>query len=532
MSGSVVAWWRDGVIYQVYCRSFADSDGDGVGDLEGVVGRLDYLESLGVAGIWLSPVTTSPGADWGYDVSDYYEIQPELGSMDTFDGLVAKARAKGIRVIMDIVPNHTSIEHPWFVDSRSSRSSGKRDWYVWADPKPDGGPPNNWASSTGGPGWSFDDRTGQYYLHNHLAEQPDLNWWNPDVRSAFDDVMRFWFDRGVAGFRVDVCNILIKDLELRDNPPATEEDDLDVQLMGQRPVYNCNRPEVHDVLRPFRVLADSYDPPRVLIGETPVPVEDLVRYYGDGTDELNMAFNFPFITSELHAQKMRKIVEDAERLAPEGAWPAWTGSNHDMGRLATRWAGGEPLKVRVALMMLFMLRGTPVIYQGDEIGLTDTELARADLRDPLGVMYWPAYAGRDACRTPMHWSASPGGGFTRPGTKPWLPLGDLSINVADQTDDPASVLNFVRDLVALRAGSPDLRSGAYMTLEDESLDGNVWAFSRGESHTVVLNLGDTKVECEGFEGTIRIATCRSRERQRISGLLELGPWEGVVLSAG
>ncbi|MGH9019061.1 MAG: alpha-amylase family glycosyl hydrolase, partial [Acidimicrobiales bacterium] len=280
-------WWRTAVLYQIYPRSFADSNDDGNGDIPGIIDHLDHLAWLGIDGIWLSPVTVSANADWGYDVADFCAVQSDLGTMADVDRLIDEAGRRDMRVLLDLVPNHTSVEHPWFVESRSSPRAGRRDWYVWADARPDGTPPNNWVSSFGGPAWTLDPTTGQYYLHNHLADQPDLNWWNDDVRAAFDEVMGFWLGRGVAGFRIDVCNIIIKDAELRDNPPATEDDDFEAQLFGQRPVYNGNRPEVHEVLRRWRTLVDAYDEPRVLIGETPVAVEALTAYYGNGHDELH-----------------------------------------------------------------------------------------------------------------------------------------------------------------------------------------------------------------------------------------------------
>ena len=456
------SWWKPGVLYQIYPRSFADSNSDGVGDLRGIIDRIDYLQWLGVDAVWMSPITVSPNADWGYDVADFRSVDPELGTMADFEELLDVAHERGIRVLLDFVPNHTSDQHPWFVDARASRTAPFRDWYVWADPKPDGSPPNNWVSSFGGPAWTLDDRTGQYYLHNHLSEQPDLNWWNEDLRDEFDDLLRFWFDRGVDGFRIDVCNVIVKDAELRDNPPSTEDDPLDVQLFGQRPVYNANRPEVHDVLRRWRTIADSYDPPRVLLGETPVDdLAELGRYYGVDLDELQLAFNFPFINAPFDAATMPDLVARIETALPPGAWPAWTGSNHDMSRFATRWAHDDPRRVRAALLMLLTLRGTPVLYQGDEMGLGDTTLEQPDLRDPLGVRYWPAYAGRDAMRTPMHWRKGPGGGFTDAGVRPWLPMGDTGCNVEDQREDPSSILNLARDLVARRAARPDLCLGAY-----------------------------------------------------------------------
>jgi alpha-glucosidase len=523
-------WWKAGVLYQIYPRSFADSNGDGVGDLPGIIDHLDHLAWLGIDGIWLSPVTLSPNADWGYDVADFYAVQPDLGTADDLDRLIGEARRRGLRVLMDLVPNHTSVEHPWFVDSRSSRDSRHRSWYVWADPKPGGGPPNNWVSSFGGPAWTLDDTTGQYYLHNHLVDQPDLNWWNEEVRQAFDGIMTYWLDRGVSGFRIDVCNIIIKDALLRDNPPATEADPLDVQLFGQRPVYNGNRPEVHEVIRRWRALVDRY-PDSVLVGETPVePVEALAAYYGNGHDELHLAFNFPFISAPLAADEMRTIVEDVERVLPEGAWPVWTGSNHDMSRFASRWAGGHPARARVALVMLLCLRGTPVLYQGDEIGLPDAELTQDDLRDPLGVLYWPAYAGRDGMRTPMPWRDAPGGGFTEAGVAPWLPLGDLSAcNVDEQRSDPDSMLHLARDLLAWRKDHPDLRTGRYRTVEATP---GTWAWTRGRRVTVAATLSDAPGTVDGVVGTVRVATDRSRLGQAVDGTLELDGWEAVVVEGG
>ena len=525
-SGTDQPWWVSGVLYQVYPRSFADSNGDGMGDLPGIIEHLDHLAWLGVDGLWLSPVTRSPNRDWGYDVSDFCGIEPDFGTMEDVDRLIAEAGVRGIRVLMDLVPNHTSDEHPWFLDSRSSRGAAKRDWYVWADPKPDGSPPNNWVSSFGGPAWTPDPGTGQSYLHNHLAEQPDLNWWNEDVRLAFDEIMRFWCDRGVAGFRIDVCNVIIKDAVLRDNPVATEEDDFEAQLFGQRSVYNTNRPEVHEVIRRWRSLVDGYGEPRVLLGETPVPVEDLALYYGDGRDELHLAFNFPFISAAFECDALRNVVERIEAVLPPGAWPVWTGSNHDMFRFPTRWAGDDPHKIRLALLMLLSLRGTPVLYQGDEIGLGNTKVAHEDMRDPLGVRYFPYYEGRDAGRTPMPWSGAPGGGFTDRDVKPWLPLGDVvACNVESQQSDPTSVLALTQALIAMRRATHDLRTGSYRSLN--APDG-VWAWTRGERHFVVLNMTDEQAVMPGLDGTLGLSTVRPREGEIVAGALDLAPWEGVI----
>jgi alpha-glucosidase len=520
-------WWQAGVLYQIYPRSFADSNADGVGDLPGITEHLDHLAWLGIDGIWLSPVTVSPNADWGYDVSDFCAVAPEFGSLDDVDRLIAQAGERGIRVLMDIVPNHTSDQHPWFLDSRSSPASSHRDWYVWADPKPDGSPPNNWVSSFGGPAWTQDGLNGQYFLHNHLSEQPDLNWWNDAVRDTFDGIFAFWADRGVAGFRIDVCNIIIKDAELRDNPPATEDDDFEAQMFGQRSVYNANRPEVHEVLRRWRRLADRYDEPRLLIGETPVPVDQLVEYYGDGHDELQLAFNFNFISAPLAAAEMRAIVEETEAALPSGAWPAWTGSNHDMFRFPTRWAGDDPQRARLALLMLLSLRGTPVLYQGDEIGMGNTTLAREDLRDPLGVRFYPYYEGRDAGRTPMQWRDGPGGGFTDPAVRPWLPLGDTATaNVEAQRDDPTSMLTLARDLIAFRRRHPGFCTGSYRSVP---VPDGVWAWERGERHLVVLNLSGSEATLEGLVGTVQVCTDRRRDLEAVESSLRVGPYDGIIL---
>ena len=332
-------WWREGVLYQIYPRSFADTNGDGVGDLRGVIERLDYLEWLGIDGIWLNPVTVSPDADFGYDVADYEDVQPLLGTLADVGDLVAEAGGRGIRILFDIVPNHTSDRHPWFVDSRSSRDSRYREWYVWADPKPDGSPPNNWISVFGGPAWTLDEQTGQHYLHNFLAEQPDLNWWNEEVREAFDRILRFWFDRGIAGFRIDVAHAIVKDRELRDNLPLGEDDPPELARFEQARTFNMNRPEVHDVHRRWRALCETYDPPRILLGETYVlNLEAMAAYYGSGDDELNLAFNFPFVHAPFRARSLRAVVEATETVLPPTAWPVWTGSNHDIVRFPTRCA--------------------------------------------------------------------------------------------------------------------------------------------------------------------------------------------------
>jgi alpha-glucosidase len=521
-------WWRDGVIYQIYPRSFQDTNGDGVGDLRGIINRLDYLEWLGVDAIWLNPITVSPDADMGYDVADYCLVQPAFGDLRTVDELIAAAGKRNIKLVLDIVPNHSSDQHPWFIDSRSSRTARHRDWYVWADPKPDGGPPNNWLSVFGGPAWTLDERTGQSYLHNFLAEQPDLNWWNAEVRDAFDAIYRFWFDRGVAGFRIDVAHAIIKDRELRDNPVATSDDPLAVQTHGQRTVYNMERPEVHDVLRRWRTLANGYDPPRILLGEVYVlDVRSMGRFYGEG-DQLHLAFNFSYVHAPFEAGPLAQVVAESELVIPGTGWPVWTLSNHDVSRVLSRWCGGDERKVRCALLSLLTLRGTPVMYYGDELGLPDTPIDRDQLRDPMGKRHWPLPRGRDPERTPMPWTDGPGAGFTAAGAQPWLPIGDTRLrNVEAQRRDPSSTLSFVRDLIAVRRQEEDLQRGSYRQLRAPA---GVWAWQRGEGTAVVLNLSERSVTVPGVTGTVRISTLRARGGQHVHSQLALEPWEGAICS--
>jgi alpha-glucosidase len=500
------SWWRDGVLYQLYVRSFADSNGDGVGDLLGVISRLDHLEWLGIDGIWLSPTMPSPNADWGYDVADYTGVHPELGTLADLDRLIADAGRRGIRVLLDLVPNHTSNRHPWFLEARASRGSPRRDWYVWADPGPGGSPPNDWKSVFDGPAWTLDEPTGQYYLHQFLAEQPDLNWWNDDVREAFDEILRFWFEHGVAGFRIDVAHSIVKDPQLRS---------LDTQ------------PGIHDVLRRWRNLADGQDPQRILLGETHVrKVELMAAFYGMGEDELHLAFNFPFVYADF-GPALAAVVAETEQLLPETAWPVWTGSNHDAGRFPSRWCAGDDARTRLALMTLLTLRGTPVLYYGDEIGMTEVELRPEDLRDPVGLRRWPEDHGRDPMRTPMQWSPGPGAGFTDAAAVPWLPLGDQNgRNVDDQRADPGSILSFTRGLIALRRRLPGLRSGAYRPVESPR---GTWVFGRGDSVTVALNMSEDPAGLHGIEGDVAASTAPERVGNRSSGRLALGAWEGIVV---
>jgi alpha-glucosidase len=527
-------WWVDGVVYQIYPRSFADADGDGVGDLRGITSRLDHLVWLGIDAIWLSPITVSPNKDWGYDVADYCDVDPALGTLEDLDTLVAEAAARDIRIVLDLVPNHSSDQHPWFQDAKSSRDAAYRDWYVWADGDPpgtaDGAVPNNWRSEfLDGPAWSFDEATGQWYLHHFVAEQPDLNWWNEDLRDEFDRILRFWFDRGIAGFRIDVCHMIVKDKELRNNPPV------DFWTDHESERFDAERPEVHDVLRRWRRIAEEYDPPRLLLGETYVAgAGRLARFYGEG-DELQLAFNFPFLKARFHAEPLARFVAETEAALPAGASPVWTGSNHDHSRFPTRWAQNDDRRTRLALLMLLTLRGTPVLYYGDEIGMGDTPITRSQLEDPVGVLHWPAVEGRDPERTPMQWHDGEGAGFTDPGVTPWLPIGDADVvNVAAQVDDPASILSFCRAVVALRRQREDLRRGDYRPLE--SPDGT-WVFRRGRGTLVALNLSTVTQDVEVPEGEVLISTVPAgRPTGQAVGtgtgpVVTLAPWEGVVLAS-
>jgi len=524
-----VAWWRDAVLYQIYVRSFADSDGDGVGDLRGVVAQLDHLAWLGVDAIWLSPIHPSPNEDWGYDVADYLGVHAELGTQRDVDALIDEAGRRGIRVLLDLVPNHTSDRHEWFVDARSSRASRHRDWYVWADGRADGSPPNNWRSSFGGPAWSYDSATAQWYLHHFLSSQPDLNWWNAEVRGAFDAILRHWFERGVAGMRIDVCHMIVKDRELRDNPPATDDDPAFLRMLGQRQVYDSGLPEVHDVLRRWRRIANAYEPSRLLLGETYVfDLAELASFYGGG-DELGLAFNMPFLFASFDAPTLRRIVAETEMRLGTAHWPVWTLSNHDVSRFPTRWCDDEGGKLRCALLLLIGLRGTPVLYYGDEIGMADTPVPFEDLRDPVGKRFWPATPGRDPARTPMQWNAEPGAGFTTPQSRPWLRLGDhATVNVAAERDDRASVLRLCRDAIALRRAHHELRGGDSTTVDGPP---GVLAWRRGGRFVFALNLTDRDAALPAVEGRLLLGSDRARDGEAIRGALRLRRWEGVLVDA-
>ena len=531
-------WWQTGVVYQVYPRSFADANGSGTGDLAGITGRLDYIAWLGVDAIWISPFYPSPMADFGYDVADYTDVDPVFGSLDAFDALLAAAHDRGIRVLIDYVPNHTSDQHPWFTESRASRTNPRRDWYVWRDGKADGSPPNNWISMFGGPAWEWDDATGQWYLHTFLKEQPDLNWRNPPTRAAMFDVARFWLDRGVDGFRIDVAPMVMKDPELRDNPPNPDPHAERNSRLGswltQLHLHDHAHPDMHELYRSFRALLESYPGDRVSIGELHHPDFDTwARYYGERQDEIHVPFNFHVINSPWRAGAVRRAVEGVEAALPPGAWASWVLGNHDQPRFASPHRAGRD-QAKVGMLMLLTLRGTPTIYYGDEIGMVDVPVATADARDPLE--HREPGRGRDPERSPMQWDAGPNAGFTAADAVPWLPLAPDArrVNVAGQAEDPNSILTLTRRLIALRREHPVLHTGDFEPF-GPTPDGT-FAFRRTGPRgrlTVALNLtGEPRTVPGAGPGSVLIGTDRDRDGAAEGSAVELRPNEAVVLEAG
>lgn len=519
-----VRWWQRGTIYQIYPRSFQDTNGDGVGDLPGIIERLDYLHWLGVDAVWLSPIYPSPMADFGYDVSDYTAIDPVFGTLDDLDRLVEHAHALGLKVILDYVPNHSSDQHPWFQAARSSRDDPHRDWYIWRDPAPDGGPPNNWQSTFGGSAWTWDARTGQYYYHAFLPEQPDLNWHNPELRAAMLDVLRFWLDRGVDGFRVDVISQLIKDPDFRDNPP--HPDDPDGLLVF--PLYSRDLPEVHTVIAEMRRTLDEY-PDRLLIGEAYLPIDRLMAYYGTNGGGVHIPFNFQLILRPWRAEVVAATIREYEAALPVGGWPNWVLGNHDQRRVATRIGAAQ---ARVAAMLLLTLRGTPTLYYGDEIGMYDVAIPPERMLDPVAHRLGPS-EGRDPARTPMQWDATTHAGFTD--GEPWLPIprDAREINVAREREDPRSMLTLHRRLLALRRAEPALQIGRLDDVED---DGDLVTYTRTDGKTrfrVLLNLGHEArryAPASGsLAGAVVISTYLDREDQRVQGQIDLRADEGLVV---
>jgi len=478
-------WWRDGVVYQIYPRSFADSNGDGIGDLEGIIQRLDYLVELGVDALWFSPFYPSPDVDFGYDISDYTNIDPKFGTLDDYDRLVKESHKRGIKVILDLVLNHTSNQHPWFLESRKGKDNPFSDWYIWRDAKPGGGMPNNWEAIVGTPGWEFDEVRGQYYYHMFYPPQPDLNWRNPSVRKACLDVVRFWLDRGADGFRLDVFSNFFKHPELPDNPPAFGLRAFD----RQKHVYDTNQPEMIPLLSELRAILEAY-PDKYAVGETFMPTpESVAAYTAPGL--LHAAFDFDMLHCPWNPACFLKTIQATERTMHPESWPVYTLNNHDTPRSASRFhASDDDERLKVAAALTMTLRGTPYLYYGEEIGMRNIKVPRHKILDPVGKKYWPIFDGRDKLRSPMQWDAGRNAGFST--GEPWLPVHPnfMTRNVELQRNDPQSLLNFYKRIIQVRKDYPALRTGMFqpLTFEPQKL----LAYLRqlpGQTALVALNFG-------------------------------------------
>jgi alpha-glucosidase len=538
MEPSEPLWWKDGVIYHIYLRSFADSDGDGLGDLPGLISHLDHLngtpDSLGVDAIWISPFYPSPDKDFGYDVADYTDIDPRYGTLTDFDTLLYEAHRRGIRVMIDLVLNHTSDRHPWFLESRASRANPRRDWYIWRDARPGKRFPNNWQSVFGGRAWEWDETTRQFYYHMFLREQPDLNWRNPDVRRAIMDVVRFWLERGVDGFRLDVFSAWFKHAEFPDNPPRLGLRSFE----RQHHLYDTNQPEMAGALAELRRLIDSF-PERGAVGELFGRGARLAASY-TAAEKLHLVFNFAFSDCRWDPASFLHEITAWDAAVGEQGWPCYVLSNHDLPRHVSRYGGKDPDAVaKVAAALLLTQRGTPFLYYGEEVALPDTPLRRSEIVDPPGRRYWPFYKGRDGARCPMPWDASHNAGFTT--GKPWLPLHPSfpERSVASQRKDPASVFSFYRELLRLRRGSQALRRGRFHSLTPHPTGALAYLReSPGERALVALNFTGRAqtVRLESASGaanwdlalsSLGPSTARAGQHE-----VTLGPFEAAIFTAG
>jgi alpha-glucosidase len=536
-SDAVPAWWRTAVVYQIYPRSFADGNGDGVGDLPGLVDQLDYVADLGVDAIWINPVYRSPMADFGYDISHHTDIDPAYGTLADLDRLLDAAHRRGLRVIVDFVPNHTSDRHPWFVASRSARTDPKRDWYYWRDPAPDGGPPNNWVSAFGGSAWSLDPRTGQYYLHTFLPEQPDLNWRNPDVERAMHEVARFWLARGVDGFRIDVANFVMKDPLLRDNPPATVGASA-YRPLGeydtQRHLHDKNHPDVHGVYRRLRRLLDDYEGERVAMGEIhlydwPDWRTEFARFHGAGLDELQLPMDQSLVGLPWSAEAYADTLADIAASVPTGGWACLMLGSHDETRVAARL---DPDRARAAMAILLTVAATPVLYYGDELGMVGAKVPPHRALDRWGAQTSDGSLGRDPQRSPMQWTAAENAGFSPPDIEPWLPVGDDAdtANVATQHGDSRSTLNLTRRLIRLRTEHPALSSGDFVVRGDVPADVLAYERRHGDERLLVaVNFAaDAVVVPLTEDAEILLTTSATEPGPRSGHELTLAPHEAVV----
>ncbi|WP_026464970.1 alpha-amylase family glycosyl hydrolase [Adhaeribacter aquaticus] len=522
-------WWQEEIIYQIYPRSFQDSNGDGVGDLRGIIQRLDYLQELGIKAIWISPIFESPMADFGYDISNYTGIHPLFGTMEDFDELLAEVHKRGMKLLLDLVPNHTSDQHPWFLESRSSRNNPKRDWYIWKDPKPDGSEPNNWLSMFGGTGWEWDEKTQQFYYHGFLKEQPDLNWRNPEVQEAMMNVMRFWLDKGIDGFRIDVIFHMIKDDQFRNNPQNPDYQPHMNKYDQLLPIYSTDQPEVHDIVAMMRQVADDYQE-RVLIGEIYLPLHKLVTYYGVNQSGVHLPFNFQLLVSPWDSQQIAIVIDQYEGSLPADGWPNWVLSNHDQSRISSRVGKAQ---ARIAAMLLLTLRGTPTIYYGDEIGMRDVPIPAEEVQDPQGLNMPDLNLTRDPARTPMQWDDSTNAGFSP--AKPWLrlPPDFKRINVKSQLQNPFSILNLYKRLIKLRQQELALKAGNYTPIFSDKQIISYTRAAAGTSFLIVLNLSHRpayfKPQHFTFSGVVEIATYPELENLPVKDYINLGGDEGVII---
>ncbi|MEI4471155.1 alpha-glucosidase [Frigidibacter sp. MR17.24] len=529
-------WWKGAVIYQIYPRSFQDASGDGIGDLLGIVHRLPYVASLGVDAIWISPFFTSPMKDYGYDVSDYYNVDPMFGSLADFDQVIATAHAYGLKVMIDLVLSHTSDQHPWFKESRASRDNPRADWYVWAEPKPDGTVPTNWQSQFGGTSWHWDARREQYYLHNFLTSQPDLNFHNPAVQDALLDVARFWLERGVDGFRLDTINYYFHDKELRDNPalPKAERNDKTAPSVNpynhQLHVYDKNRPENLEFLKKFRSLMDVYGAAAVgEVGDSHRGLE-ILGEYTRGTERMQMSYAFDFLSgSSMPAATVAEVFGEVAKVAADG-WVCWAYSNHDVERHITRW-GLTPAAARTYVSLMICLRGSLCLYQGEELGLPEADIAFEDLQDPYGVEFWPEFKGRDGCRTPMPWDQTQvNAGFSP--ARPWLPVPSphYPLAVTSAEGDPAALLHHYRRALSFRRGHAALRVGE---ITDVTVEGEVLSFRRTEGRETILcffNLSEEPATVTVPPGNwVAIGGEIGSTRPTPDFQLYLGPWQPSIL---
>jgi alpha-glucosidase len=524
-------WWKAAVIYQIYPRSFQDSDGDGVGDLPGIVRRLPYLAGLGVDALWISPIFPSPMKDFGYDICDYTGIDPLFGRMVDFDLLLATAHRNGLKLILDLVPNHTSDRHPWFVESSSSRESAKRDWYIWRDPAPGGGPPNNWLSEFGGGAWTFHPESGQYYYHAFLPEQPDLNWRNPEVVRAMHDVMRFWLRKGVDGFRIDVIWHLIKDDQFRDNPINPRYGPGMPPHQRVLPLYTADLPAVQEIINGLRRVTDEF-PERLLIGEIYLPFERLVAYYGRDLAGVHLPFNFALLHAHWDAGTIAALIDAYEAALPAGGWPNWVLGNHDRARIASRIGDAQ---ARIAAMLLLTLRGTPTLYYGDEIGMRQVPIPPERVRDPFEQRVPGIGVGRDGARTPMQWDVGDFAGFST--VEPWLPIAACyrSRNVETELREPSSIHHLYRRLIAARRQHPALSEGNYRRLLVQR-DLLLYARQSGsEQILIALNFGSeaisTQLPCGAVSGSVLVSGFGDRETEKVMERIDLRANEGLVIGA-